>query len=145
MLSIEEANALVPEVAMLVQEQLELGATIQRLIAELRELVPLEAQQPTDMVDITLRSEDAAEVRDLKSELGKLVRHYREGWRFVEGLGAIVKDTRTGLLDFYGKIDDRVVWLCWRPGDASIGHYHELDQGFSGQKPLEPVRRRMLN
>ena len=97
------------------------------------------------VVDITLRDEDDVAVRQVKQRLARRVRRYRDGWKQVEQLGAVVKDPSTGLLDFYGRIDDRLVWLCWRYGEEEIGYYHELDAGFSGRKPLEPIRRRMLN
>ncbi len=143
--SIEEANGLVPELAKRVAEQLELGGTIQRLIAELNERTPPAGGHHADMIDITQRSEDSQELRRLKHHVGELVRRYREGWLFVEELGAVIKDPRDGLLDFYGRIDDRIVWLCWRHGETRIEHFHELDQGFSERKPLAPVRGRMLN
>jgi hypothetical protein len=29
-----------------------------------------------------------------------------------------------------------VVYLCWRFGEDRIGHWHELDGGFAGRRPL---------
>ena len=53
-------------------------------------------------------------------------------------LGAVVKDTSAmGLLDFYGRLEGRVVWLCWRFGEDRLGYYHELDTGFSGRRSLD--------
>jgi hypothetical protein len=28
------------------------------------------------------------------------------------------------------------VYLCWRFGEQGIVHWHELDTGFAGRKPL---------
>jgi hypothetical protein len=51
-----------------------------------------------------------------------------------------------GLLDFYGRIEGRLVWLCWRYGEDKLDHYHELDSGFSGRRPIGNVaRQRVLN
>jgi hypothetical protein len=58
----------------------------------------------------------------------------------------VLKDPRTGLLDFYGQVDGKLVWLCWRYGEDAVTHYHALDEGFGGRKPIEPtMRNRHLN
>lgn len=150
-LSIEEANGLVPVLDRLVGAQLELGDTIQELVRELVDLDgPASEMEDTDegpaaVLDITVRPNDEVQVRRVKQRLARRVRRYRDGWRQVEQLGAVVKDPSAGLIDFYGKVDDRLVWLCWRYGEDRIAYYHELDAGFSGRKPLEPIRHLMLN
>ncbi len=30
----------------------------------------------------------------------------------------------------------RPVYLCWLLGEDDIAHYHELDAGFAGRRPL---------
>jgi len=148
--SIEEANALVPHLNDLVQQQLERSDAIEERLTELFEVTQNE-RQPTAVleggavVDVTIRDNDNAAVRRLKEELRELVERYRSGWSSVEALGAVVKDPTTGLLDLYGRIDSRLVWLCWRYGEDSIEFYHELHSGFAGRKPLAEVRERMLN
>lgn len=145
-LSIEEANALVPELNALVGAQLELGEQIQELVTELYEAVgPVSTEDGAEMVDVTVYPSDTAGIRTLKIALAEAARNYKRGWNDVQALGAVVKDTTTGLCDFYGKIDDRLVWLCWRFGEDAIAYYHELDSGFAGRKPLSDVKRRMLN
>jgi len=50
------------------------------------------------------------------------------------------------MVDFYGRIDGRLVWLCWRYGEETLRYFHELDSGYSGRKPLRPeARERLLN
>jgi hypothetical protein len=143
--SIEEANSLVPELSRRVGRQMELSEKIQKLVSELHGHLPIEQEGAAEVVDITVHPNDDGEVRTLKREVAKLLRRYRQGWRDVEALGAVIKDTRSGLVDFYGRVDNRVVWLCWRFGESAIDFYHELDQGFDGRKPLADVRKRMLN
>ncbi len=145
-LSIEEANALVPSLNELVGAQLDLGDEIQRLVGDLyREVGPSGSEEGAEMVDVTVYPIDATHVRDLKLALAEAARKYQHGWEEVAALGAVIKDTTIGLLDFYGKVDDRLVWLCWCYGEASIGYYHELDAGIAGRKPLSTVKSRMLN
>jgi len=32
-----------------------------------------------------------------------------------------------------------VVYLCWRRGETHIGHWHPLDEGFSGRRSLDEL------
>ena len=59
---------------------------------------------------------------------------------FVEELTALgieLKDPNIGLVDFPARLDDRVVYLCWKLGEETIDHWHELTSGFSGREPVE--------
>jgi hypothetical protein len=85
-------------------------------------------------------------VRRLKHDLVARIARYERGWRKVQDLGAVVKDAQTGLVDFYGRIEGRVVWLCWRYGEDSLGYYHELGDGYAGRRMLSAdVRKHLLN
>ncbi|MBI1831956.1 MAG: DUF2203 domain-containing protein [Planctomycetes bacterium] len=55
----------------------------------------------------------------------------------LEKLGVELKDHYTGLIDFRHLRDGKEVFLCWRLGEPEIGHWHELNSGFSGRKKLE--------
>lgn len=137
---------MVPRLTELIGAQLELAGRIQTLISELWDHVGEEPEEgDTEVVDISVNAEDSETVKLLKRRVAKRVRAYRRGWNEVQALGAVVKDTATGLVDFYGRIDDRLVCLCWRYGEDSIDYYHELDDGFVGRKPLGEARNRMLN
>jgi hypothetical protein len=48
----------------------------------------------------------------------------------------LLRDPQTGLVDFPGEIEGRRVWLCWRLDEDRVAHWHELDAGFGGRKPL---------
>jgi len=126
--TVHEANALVPRLSLLVGEQMRRAFDIDQRLRAMRArgqgerlLVMIEGEQVLD-----------PDERALRSEL--LV--YEEGWRAIEELGVSVKDPRIGLCDFLGKIEGRDVWLCWRYGERAVEHWHELDQGFSGRKPI---------
>jgi hypothetical protein len=42
-----------------------------------------------------------------------------------------------GLLDFLSERNGRDVYLCWRYGEPTISHYHELHTGYNGRRPIE--------
>jgi len=138
--TLEEVNAKLPELRALVAAQLSQRATIQDKLASLGELT----EEIPD--DFGAQPGDSSAVRALKAELAILVSAYHRGWQEVEALGAVVKDPRVGLVDFYGRVDGKLVWLCWKYGEDEVAFYHALDEGFSGRKPIgHSLRQRLLN
>jgi len=59
--------------------------------------------------------------------------------RELEQVGCIFKGFENGLVDFYALRDDRLVFLCWRLGEDHITHWHEVDSGFAGRRPIDDV------
>jgi hypothetical protein len=55
--------------------------------------------------------------------------------RFAE-FEAVVKSVEQGLVDFYGVIENRLVFLCWKRGEQLIEYYHHLEDGFPGRQPI---------
>jgi len=58
---------------------------------------------------------------------------------FIEELvqvGCVLKGFDDGLVDFYSKMDDRDVFLCWKFGEESVSNWHEIDGGFAGRQPI---------
>ena len=113
--TVEEANAALPRLRLLVGQQMERSSAMDRAAA----------------------SRDAP-------RYAELVREYEEGWRDVEAMGVVVKDPRIGLCDFYGRVDGRLVFLCWKYGEETVAHYHDIDAGFAGRKPLVGAPARAL-
>ncbi len=138
--TLEAANALVPKLSTIVKRQLSRRASIESRLKSLAEIV---GEIPNE---IAPDDDDPATVRTIKLDLVDRITEYQEGWREIEDLGAVVKDPRAGLLDFYGQVDGKLVWLCWKYGEPEIGHYHALDEGFSARRPLRnSIRTRLLN
>jgi hypothetical protein len=48
----------------------------------------------------------------------------------------VLRDPETGLIDFPGERDGRPVFLCWRLGEDRVEHWHEVESGYLGRKPL---------
>jgi hypothetical protein len=55
----------------------------------------------------------------------------------VKELGGEVK--QGFLVDFLGQIDGQEVLLCWQPGETEVRHYHGLNEGFLGRRPIPPA------
>lgn len=139
-LTLEAVNALVPRLEGVVGKQLERRVAIENLLIQLgRELGDVPERIVIDPADPT-------EVREMKRELVTKIEAYRAGWREVEEMGAVLKDARIGLLDFYGEVDGKLVWLCWKYGEAECGFYHALEEGFPARRPIgHSVKQRLLN
>jgi hypothetical protein len=54
----------------------------------------------------------------------------------LERLGVLVKDLDTGLVDFPAMHKGEEVLLCWQLGEDEVAHWHGVDEGFAGRKPL---------
>jgi len=60
----------------------------------------------------------------------------REGLKSLSGDGIILRDAETGLVDFPALSEGREIYLCWRLGEDEVAHWHELDTGMAGRRPL---------
>ena len=59
-----------------------------------------------------------------------------EQLRAIQELGVLVKDLDMGLCDFPYRLNDRIVYLCWKRGETEIKWWHEVDTGFASRQPL---------
>ncbi|HEY0415683.1 MAG TPA: DUF2203 domain-containing protein [Gaiellaceae bacterium] len=71
-----------------------------------------------------------AELEQLAEEVAALVRD-------LDALGVVVKDLDTGLLDFPALRGDEEVELCWQVGEERVEHWHPLEAGFRGRRPID--------
>jgi hypothetical protein len=69
------------------------------------------------------------EIEQSKKDFDAATRKFQE-------FEAVVKSVEQGLVDFYGVIDSRLVFLCWQRGEKSIEYYHHLEDGFPGRQPI---------
>ena len=138
--TLEEANALLPRVNALVAQQLDRRHLIEEKLLVLAERTGV---PPEGVVE---KPDDPADVREIKRDIIARLHDYQSSWNELETMGIVLKDARTGLLDFYSRIDGKLVFLCWKYGEEAITHYHDVDQGFAGRKPIEgAVKTRLYN
>ena len=71
-----------------------------------------------------------------KDKVERLTGEIRRGLGEIVELGGAPKDLGLGLVDFPHLRDGREVNLCWRYGEREIRHWHGLDEGYAGRKPL---------
>lgn len=119
--TVDEANALLPEIKPLMAALLERRAKI-----------------------VGSRHEITGILEDLNSNMGSPAASamtldfmaIEQLLARIRAYGCQVKDLNVGLLDFLAEIDGREVYLCWRFGEERIEHYHDLHTGFMSRQRL---------
>ncbi|OLD84971.1 MAG: hypothetical protein AUG55_01810 [Candidatus Rokubacteria bacterium 13_1_20CM_4_70_13] len=79
---------------------------------------------------------DRAQWRADTGRIEQLTERVRKTLEKVVELGGRPKDLGLGLVDFPHLRDGREVNLCWQYGEREIRHWHGLDEGYAGRKPL---------
>jgi hypothetical protein len=122
---IEEANAIVPRLQLLM-ERLQRSAL--RLHDEMTALARERGVAVEEIAsdDLLLRRPEA---RALVEELDAIVHE-------IEESGAHLKDIQLGLVDFPTEMDGEVVYLCWQFGETEVAFWHGLEDGFAGRRAL---------
>ena len=64
------------------------------------------------------------------------------GFEALEEREVLVRDLDRGLVDFPARVDGQEVYLCWCLDEPEIGHWHGLESGFAGRRPLGREARR---
>ncbi|MGI8550130.1 MAG: DUF2203 domain-containing protein [Dehalococcoidia bacterium] len=71
-----------------------------------------------------------------RPEIERLAQRIQAGLRRIDEIGCHVKDLNLGLVDWSTLRDGHEVYLCGRPDEPDILHWHEIADGFSGRQPL---------
>ncbi len=72
-----------------------------------------------------------------KAQKEKAAQQVRDALAEIDATGVQVKDLDIGLLDFPCLVEDRVILLCWKLGETKIAHWHGLEEGYRGRKPID--------
>jgi hypothetical protein len=81
-------------------------------------------------------TKDLIAARDAVTEHATCINGYLQE---LEAVGCVFKGFDAGLVDFYSVREDRVVFLCWRLGEDRVIYWHDLDAGFAGRQPIDPL------
>ncbi len=72
-----------------------------------------------------------------KAERAKAEQRLKDALAEIDSTGVQVKDLDIGLLDFPCQVDGQTILLCWKLGEKAITHWHGIQEGFSGRKPID--------
>ena len=128
--SLDEAHALLPVLKTLLERAMEAKKTAQEIEAEFQKLnhhIFLTGGTQVDIVKMSRR----------RAEGDKSVQQIKDCLAEIQSSGVQVKDLDIGLLDFPCIVDDETLLLCWKLGEERITHWHGMEEGFAGRKPID--------
>ena len=129
--TLEEANQMLPKV----HERL-LGLRAQR--EKIRKVDQQKAVEELCWLqeDGTVSPKAKQQAGLLEESLDKEVKLFEQQLEQLALLGVELKDLDDGLVDFYAVREDKLVYLCWKEGEDQIRHWHDLESGFAGRRPM---------
>ncbi len=136
--TLEEAQSLLPLVESLLKRAIESKREVEAAearIAELGRRIYLSGGMRVNV----------GEAGKQRAELQAHLERVRESLAEIDAIGVQVKDVEAGLLDFPCRMDDQVVLLCWKLGETAIEHWHTVEEGFKGRRPLDERFKRRSN
>ena len=80
-----------------------------------------------------------AEVVNELSTLRILVDAIKAEVGALDEAGCMVKNIDEGIADWRATKDGHEVLLCWKLGEKEVGHWHEIDAGFAGRRPISEL------
>lgn len=129
---LDEANALIPHIELLMEK-------MQRVGMKIREEIETLARERQEQVlpELSMRK-----LLTLRPALRPLFEEMAHAVQEIERFGCYFKGLELGLVDFPAEIDGEVVELCWQYGEKEIAFYHSRTEGFAGRRPLNPQQQK---
>lgn len=124
--TIPQANRTLPLVKRVVDD----------IVSDYREWKDRVSQYELLTADAT--QEESREQIAIREEIERLAKRISGYIDELSEIGCLFKGFEEGLVDYYGRRDGRDIFLCWRLGEVSVEHWHEVDSGFGGRQPLLP-------
>jgi hypothetical protein len=128
--TVAEAETLLPVLESLLRSAIAAKALIEEVDAEQQELANRIFLNGGMMVDVV-------KVARRKAEREKALQRAKDAVAEIDATGVQVKDLDIGLLDFPCLVGEEVILLCWKLGEKGITHWHGVEEGFRGRKPID--------
>ncbi len=119
--TLEEANALVPQINELLDEMTNLRDQIVSMGSALQSVLQHAGGNGGSKVG---------------SDYVLLLQRFNASLSFIQELGCELKDLEQGLIDFPSYRDGKLVYLCWKRGEPRVEFWHDIEAGFAGRQRL---------
>jgi len=126
----EQATRLLPEVERLLRMAIQARMVYEEADQAIADL----QQRVQSMGGIVV---DVSRARSFQDAREEGARHLKDATESITELGVQVKDLDVGLVDFPTTYHGEDVLLCWRLGETRIAHWHGLEEGVRGRKPID--------
>src|SRR3954467_899853 len=128
--SLPEAQLLLPVLRSLLKQAIDAKKLIETIDTEFQELAQRIFLSGGLLVEIGRRAAR-------RGERDKTVQRIKDVVAEIDATGVQVKDLDMGLLDFPCVVDGHTILLCWKMGEEKITHWHGVDEGYAGRKPVD--------
>ena len=128
--TLKEANEILPQIKLLVEEIKEKRSKLYSLIEKYEE----ESEGRKDQLEIMF----------IKTEIDQLNKEISELIDIIESFGAVVKGIDPFLVDFPSEHKGQLIWLCWKEDEEKIEYWHGFSEGFAGRKPISELKEEDL-
>jgi hypothetical protein len=119
--TVEEANALLPQVRHLIEEIFALRQEVMGMRPDMRPVL------------------EKAVGNGGGRKAGELLETFKKFEQVIaqlHRLGCELKGIEQGLVDFPAIRDGQLVYLCWQYNEPVVAFWHDIDAGFAGRQPL---------
>jgi hypothetical protein len=82
---------------------------------------------------------ESTEQLALRGRIEEIARQINGYLEELTQIGCVFKGFDLGLVDFYGKLEGREIFWCWKQGEERIEHWHDLETGYGGRQPIPEV------
>jgi len=130
--TLEEARAVLP----VVNENLRRLQTV-HLALEFLSNIQIENDEGDPEVDVLITK--------LNMNYYKKLFLYHKYLSKLLSMGAVIKDLRLGLVDFYSRYEGRDILLCWKTSETDILYWHEPDTGYTDRQPIDLLEKQTTN
>ncbi len=124
--SVKEANSILPQIKVLVEEIVEKREEIYKNLTIYEELKEVENLSNLDKLELLYSK---SMVKLLDDEIKELI-------EMIQNFGVLVKSIDPVILDFPAKNGDEEIFLCWKEDEDQILFWHGIYEGYKGRKPI---------
>jgi hypothetical protein len=128
--TLTEAQELLPVLESLLRAAMQAKSEIEKIDEEFNEVRARIFVTGGSLLDI-------APLARRKAEQDKIAQRAKDAVAEIHATGVQVKDLDIGLLDFPCQIENETILLCWKLGEPAVAHWHGLEEGFQGRKPID--------
>ncbi|MGB9766366.1 MAG: DUF2203 domain-containing protein [Sulfurihydrogenibium sp.] len=129
--SIEEANAILPQIKVLAEE-----------IAEKRDEIYYNIMKYEELSELEKTDKEELEMMYAKSKIAILESEIKELIDTIQNFGVLVKGIDPVIVDFLSEHEGEEIFLCWKEDEDEIMYWHGINEGFRGRKPISLLRNR---
>ncbi len=128
--TLQQAEKVLPDVASAIREAIALKSEYERVESDWQNF----SQRVSVMGGMRVDRGRMMEQKNCREEAALALKQAVDK---VHEFGCLVKDLDIGLIDFPTLFQGEEVYLCWKLGEAGIGFWHGMNEGFRGRKPID--------